>query len=100
MPVTDGALTFDVPVMVAVILSLVPVAFTGRRVAKREAWLFVGYYLAYTAYLLLDSTGHDALPQFSSVMLAFVIPITVVTLSLLAIQEIRVRRSRTHPAEP
>ncbi len=97
VPVTDGALTFDVPVMVAVVVSLLPVVFTGRRVAKREAWLFVGYYTAYTAYLLLDSTGHDALPQFSSVMLAFVIPMTVVTLGLLVIQEIRVRRSRRAP---
>ena len=94
VPVTDGASTFDIPVMVAVVMLLLPIAFTGRRVAKREAWLFIGYYLAYTAYLLLDSAGHDALRQFSSVMLAFVIPVTVLTLGLLVGQETRARRSR------
>ncbi len=94
VPVVDGALTFDIPVMVAVVLALLPIGFTGRRVAKREAWLLVGYYLAYTAYLLLDSAGHDALPQFSSVMLLFVIPVTLLTLGLLVVQETRVRRSR------
>ncbi len=93
VPVTDGALTFDVPVMVAVVFVLLPIAFTGRRVARREAWLFVGYYLAYTAYLLLDSAGHDALPQFSAVMLAFVIPITALTLVVLVVHEIQLRRS-------
>ena len=94
VPVTDGASVFDIPVMVAVVLLLLPIAFTGRRVARREAWLLLGYYLAYTAYLLLDSAGHDALQQFSSVMLAFVIPVTVLTLGLLVVQEARARRSR------
>ena len=95
VPVTDGASTFDIPVMVVVTMTLLPIAYTGRRVAKREAWLLVGYYLAYTAYLLLDSTGHDALPHFSSVMLAFVIPITALTLGLLVVQETRVRRAQS-----
>ncbi len=99
VPVTDGASSFDIPVMVAVMVSLLPIAFTGRRVAKREAWLLLGYYFAYTAYLLLDSAGHDALPQFSWVMLAFVIPVTVLTLGLLVAQELRARRSG-RPAEP
>lgn len=94
VPVVDGALTFDIPVMVVVVMTLLPIAYTGQRIAKREAWLFVGYYLAYTAYLLLDSTGHDALPHFSTVMLAFVIPVTMLTLGLLVIQETRLRRSR------
>ena len=99
VPVTDGASSFDIPVMVAVMVSLLPIAFTGRRVAKREAWLLVGYYFAYTAYLLLDSAGHDALPQLDWVMLAFVIPVTVLTLGLLVAQDLQARRSG-RPAEP
>ena len=100
VPVTEGAATFDIPVMVVVALALLPIAFTGHRVARREAWLFVCYYVAYTAYLLLDSAGHDALPRFSSVMLAFVIPFTLLTLGLLVFQEVRERRSRDHAAPP
>ncbi len=98
VPVTDGASSLDIPVMIVVSTALLPVAFTGRRVARREAWLFLGYYVAYTAYLLLDSAGHDALEQFSWVMLAFVLPATGLTLALLVAQELRVRRSGT--AEP
>ncbi|MDD9207730.1 calcium/sodium antiporter [Georgenia sp. 10Sc9-8] len=99
VPVEPGALRFDLPVMIAVALALLPVAFTGFCVARWEAGLFVGYYGAYIAYLLLDSAGHDALPEFSAVMLLFVIPITVLTLVVLTSYEVGVRRGRRQERE-
>ena len=39
-------------------------------------------YVAYTVYLVLNSTQHDALPAFSAAMLSFVIPLTLVTLAV------------------
>jgi cation:H+ antiporter len=51
-------------------------------VARWEGALFVGYYLAYTVYLLLDATAHDALPVFSWIMLVFIMPLTVITLGI------------------
>nr|WP_319633101.1 calcium/sodium antiporter [Georgenia satyanarayanai] len=94
VPVEPGAVRFDIPVMIAVALALLPVAFTGFCVARWEAALFVAYYVAYVVYLLLDAAGHDALPQFSGVMLLFVIPITVLTLVVLTSYEVGLRRGR------
>jgi cation:H+ antiporter len=51
--------------------------------------MFVFYYVAYTVYMILDATGHDALPMYSDIMLEFVIPITVVTLVVVVARYIR-----------
>ena len=45
--------------------------------------------MAYIAYLVLDSTGHDALPAFSLAMVEFVLPLVVVTLGVLLVQGLR-----------
>jgi cation:H+ antiporter len=92
VPVDAAAVGFDLPVMVAVAFAVLPIAFTGFTVARWEAGLFLAYYSAYVAYLLLDSAGHDALPRFSAVMLGFVVPLTALTLVLLATYELGVRR--------
>lgn len=89
--VPEPALTFDIPVMIAVAVAALPIFFTGNVIARWEGWLFLGYYLVYTAYLILDATQHDALPAFSMVMLGFVAPLTVVTLLILVGREIRAR---------
>jgi cation:H+ antiporter len=78
--VAPSILTFDMWVMLAVAVACLPVFFTGREIARWEGVVFVGYYAAYTAYLILMSQQHDALPYFSNAMLWFVVPITVVTL--------------------
>ena len=82
--VAPAALDFDIPVMVAVALAALPIFFTGHLIARWEGWLFFGYYVAYTAYLILASQQHDTLPAFSLVMGAFVVPLTAVTLLVLA----------------
>jgi cation:H+ antiporter len=82
--VAPAALDFDIPVMLAVAVAALPIFFTGHLIARWEGWLFFGYYVAYTAYLILASQQHDALPAFSVVMGAFVVPITLVTLLVLA----------------
>jgi cation:H+ antiporter len=89
VPVAPAALHFDIPVMIAVALACLPVFFTGHLIARWEGLLFVAYYVAYTAYLLLDASGHDALPAYSAVMLKFVIPLTAVTLALLTVRALR-----------
>jgi cation:H+ antiporter len=66
--------------MVAVALACLPVFVTGREIARWEGAVFVLYYAAYVAYVILAAQQHDALPAFSSMMMSFVVPITVVTL--------------------
>jgi cation:H+ antiporter len=48
--------------------------------------VFLGYYIAYVAYLILAAQQHDALGAFSSVMLGFVIPLTVITLVVVMLR--------------
>lgn len=78
--VSPAAESFDIPVMIAVAIACLPIFFVGHRIARWEGFLFVGYYVAYVAFLLLDATGHDALPEFRAAMLGFVLPLTAVTL--------------------
>jgi len=49
--------------------------------------LFLGYYAVYVVYLVLGAQQHDALEEFSAVMLSFVLPITIVTLVAMVIRE-------------
>lgn len=98
IPVSGAALAFDIPVMLAVMVACLPIFFTGYMIARWEGALFLGYYCAYTVYLILNSTQHAALPIFNSVMLLFVIPLTVVTLLVLALRALR-QQQGTFPAE-
>ncbi len=75
-----SVMAFDLWVMVAASLACLPVFLTGREVARWEGGLFLSYYVAYTAYLILAAQAHAALPMFSTVMLGFVVPLTIVAL--------------------
>lgn len=89
VPVARGALDFDLPVMVAVTVACLPIFFTGNRISRTEGAMFVGYYVAYTAYLLLAAAEHDALAPFSLVMFGFVVPLTVVTVAGSVVRSVR-----------
>lgn len=90
--VAPAMVTFDIPIAITVALACLPIFFTGHLIARWEGALFLAYYLAYTLYLILNVTQHDALPAFSGVMLAFVLPLTAVTVAVLAARELRDRR--------
>jgi cation:H+ antiporter len=81
-----AALTaFDLPVMTVVAIACLPIFFSDSRISRWEGMLFVGYYIAYTVYVVLAATHHDALPAFSRVMIGFALPITIVTLVIIAL---------------
>jgi len=82
--VSPGALRFDLPVLIAVSLACLPIFFSGHRIDRWEGVLFMGYYTAYIVYVILDATRHDFLPFFSTVMLGFVIPLTLITIVIIA----------------
>lgn len=87
--VSTAIIAFDIPVMIAVALACLPIFFTGGVISRKEGALLLGYYVAYTAYLILAASHHDALPEFSAAMLYFVIPLTIVTLLMIVLREIR-----------
>jgi cation:H+ antiporter len=99
IPVPATALNFDLPVMVATLVACLPVFFNGMQISRWEGIVFLAYYVAYTAYLVLAATGHAALSVFSAVMLAFVVPLTALTLAVLTVQNAR-RERRGHRAAP
>ncbi|MBL8349706.1 MAG: calcium/sodium antiporter [Burkholderiaceae bacterium] len=84
--VAPSLLTFDIWVMLAVALACLPVFVTGREIARWEGGVFLAYYAAYVAYLILAAQQHDALPAFSTAMLSFVLPITIVTLVVVLLR--------------
>lgn len=89
LTVPAAALGFDLPVMIAVAVACLPIFFTGYLIARWEGALFLAYYAAYTAYLILAARQHDALPLFNTAMLGFALPLTAVTLLILAIRALR-----------
>lgn len=95
LPIAPSVLNFDLWVMVAVSLACLPVFLTGREIARWEGALFLLYYAAYVAYLILAAQQHDALGTYSGTMLSFVIPITVVTLVVMTL-----RRDGRSPGAP
>ncbi|RPH62542.1 MAG: calcium/sodium antiporter [Burkholderiales bacterium] len=94
LSIAQAVLNFDLWVMVAVAAACLPVLLTGREIARWEGAIFVGYYAAYTAYLILAAQQHDALAAYSNAMLSFVVPLTIVTLIAMTIRH-PARRSRT-----
>ena len=94
LPVPSAALRFDMVIMITVAVACLPIFFTGHTISRWEGLLFLCYYVAYTVYLFLETTHHQALPTFSWVMMAFVIPLTVVTLLLVTWQAVRGKGKR------
>ncbi len=82
--VAEPALRFDLPIMIATAVACLPIFVSGWRIDRWEGALFLGYYVAYTTYLVLAATAHDMLPAFSAAMLWFVLPLTVLTLLVVA----------------
>ncbi len=80
LDVPEAARNFDLWVMLAVAFACLPILLTGREIARWEGAVFLGYYAAYLLYLILAAQQHDSLPAYSSMMLSYVIPLTVVTL--------------------
>lgn len=92
VPVSAQALEVDIPIMTAVAFACLPVFFIRGCISRWEGAMFLGYYAAYVTYLLLSATGHAALPAFRYAMLLFILPLTVITLAVLAVQTHRKNR--------
>ncbi|KAB2314718.1 calcium/sodium antiporter [Betaproteobacteria bacterium SCN2] len=84
LAVAASMLAFDLPVMVAVAAACLPIFFTGNLIARWEGALFLAYYAAYTTYLILSASRHDALAGFSAALGFFALPLTAITLVILA----------------
>jgi cation:H+ antiporter len=92
IPVSQAALSQDIPVMVAVAIAVLPVAFVGYIINRWEGFLFVAFAVLYTTYLVMDATQHDLADGFRTVMVFFVIPLVALTLGIFVVRELRLKR--------
>jgi cation:H+ antiporter len=90
--VAASALRFDMPVMFAVAVACFPVFINHARIERWEGALFLGYYVAYTLYLVLDAIHPESLRLYSGVMIAFTLSLFAVTLFVIVRNRLRRRR--------
>lgn len=95
--VPTGALTFDIPVMIAVAVATLPVFFSRLEVSRWEGVLFLLFYAFYLVHLLMTATSHPLLDEFVFAMTWFVLPLTVLTGVVVFVQR-RSRHSRSRGA--
>ncbi|MBI3961080.1 MAG: calcium/sodium antiporter [Chloroflexi bacterium] len=87
--VSETAVAIDIPVMVAVAAICLPLFFTGNRLSRWEGLLLLGYYIAYTVYLILAATQNVRLSVFADAMLYVVIPLTLLVVGVTVAQSLR-----------
>ena len=82
--VAQNALAFDFPVMIAVAIACLPIFFAGYTINRWEGLLFLAYYVAYTAYLVMSSANRPFTDTFGDAMLGYALPLTAITLFIIA----------------
>jgi len=92
LTVRESMVGYDLPVMVAVAVACLPVFARGFVIPRWEGALFLLYYGAYTTYLVLDATKHEATEGYAKAMLNFVLPLTGVTLGVLAVRVLTLKK--------
>lgn len=85
--VQSGVIGFDIPIMIATAIVCLPIFFTGNLISRWEGLFFLGYYIAFTIYLILTATEHHLLPYFNTAMGWFVIPMTLMTGLFMLVKE-------------
>ncbi|SEL64296.1 cation:H+ antiporter [Atopomonas hussainii] len=83
IPVASNAIQFDIPIMIAIAVACLPVFFNGYKLNRWEGGVFVAYYVAYTAYLILQANQASELQLFQQGMLYFALPLTALTLMVI-----------------
>jgi cation:H+ antiporter len=91
--VVDSMVGFDLPVMIAVAFACLPFFARGFAIPRWQGLLMVLYYAAYTAYLVLDAKQHAAKGDYARVMMQFVLPLTALTLVVVAFRVLGSRKS-------
>lgn len=89
LSVSPNALSFNFPVMLAASLACLPIFISGYRINRWEGALLLGYYLAYTLYLVMFSSGLGPLSQFRHAMSWYVLPVTSIVLLLILLRACR-----------
>lgn len=90
--VTDQVIRLDLPIMIATALACAPIFFTGNRINRTEGGVFVFYFIAYTAYVVMGALGTTHMRSFELAMVGFVIPLTVMAVGFSVYQHLMNQR--------
>jgi cation:H+ antiporter len=94
--ISQTALRFDIPVMIAVALLTLPVFFTGYRIARWEGGLLLLYLAVYLSYLVFVSISFQVGIQALTIgMFGFILPISFIVVGIDVVREFRRRRTDT-----
>lgn len=85
-------LNFDIWVMLAAFLACLPIFLSGREISRWEGAVFLFYYVAYVTYLVFDAQRNDVLPLYSSFMLSFAMPLTIIGFVVMIIKQDKVNK--------
>lgn len=98
--VARGAFTFDLPVMAATAVAVLPVAFTRQVIARWEGALFLAFYAAYLTHLVLTATVHPVVDELAFAVAWFAFPLTLIVLGAAVVRELKRRNARGVDAAP
>lgn len=91
LAVSQAALRFDLPIMIATAVACLPVFLTGGRIQRWEGGVFVAFYAAYLVFLVLQAKDHEATGTIAAAFVWFVFPITALTLIVTVVLHFRRR---------
>ena len=80
--VSASAISFNIPVMVAVAVMCFPIFFTDNEVSRREGTLLLAYYVLYIGYLIANATNPNS--PWTGLIGTVVVPLTLLMLGLLS----------------
>ncbi len=90
--VPDGALSLDLPVMIAVAIACLPMFANGYALLRWEGILFLAFYASYLGWLVIDAADHPIKNGYAIGIVGFMLPLSIVTLVVIAVRN---RRSAT-----
>jgi len=83
LPVAMSAVQVDLPVMVAVAVACLPIFANGHVLNRWEGAAFLGFYVGYLTWLVIDASDSGLRDSYGDVVLFFVVPITTLTLAII-----------------
>lgn len=93
LEVPDGALSLDLPVMIAVAIACLPMFANGYALLRWEGALFLAFYGGYLGWLVIDAADHPFKEGYAIGVLGFMLPLSVITLGVIAARQRRAGRS-------
>ena len=95
LPVAQSAIQVDIPIMIAVAIACLPIFANGHVLERWEGALFFALYVGYIIWLVIDASEHGVRESYRSVALYFVIPVIVITMTVIIVRGHRLRAAES-----